>query len=222
MYKRDGKLPLLENYDGLPYLRAVIVVWNDIERALHPASSLRIHVPVYYVNGTQNSLNNRFLPIDLIRTDAVFSMDDDFHAGPNDILFAYRYDETYIRHRTLEILSFESLYLYESDVTPNYLERIQRKVCTLLQHYLLYEDPPLLEPTDTFVDIIYFVFLQGLAGQSRRSRWPLRSTLIHSSRWTGRLRDESSLRVQHGSHRSGVRPSEVPAGVHLRHAGGDS
>ncbi|KAH7702449.1 multiple exostoses 2, partial [Aphelenchoides avenae] len=90
MYQRDAKLPLLENFDGLPHLRAVIVVWNDVGRDLHPKASLRIHVPVYYVNGTQNSLNNRFLPIDLIQTDAVFSMDDDFHAGPNDILFAYR------------------------------------------------------------------------------------------------------------------------------------
>ena len=39
----------------------------------------------------KNSLNNRFLPLDEIETDAVLSMDDDIQLRHDEILFGFRY-----------------------------------------------------------------------------------------------------------------------------------
>ncbi|KAH7712565.1 RIB-2 protein [Aphelenchoides avenae] len=90
IYNRDGKLKLLDKFEGLPFLKAVIVIWNDWTRALPSNVSTKLHVPVYYVNGTYNSLNNRFLPLDLIKTEAVLSLDDDIPIALNDILYSYK------------------------------------------------------------------------------------------------------------------------------------
>ena len=38
----------------------------------------------------QNSLNNRFLPLANIQTEAVLSLDDDVHLRHDEILFAFR------------------------------------------------------------------------------------------------------------------------------------
>ncbi|KAI1722947.1 glycosyl transferase family 64 domain-containing protein [Ditylenchus destructor] len=89
-YKRDEQLHFtLKEMNGLMFLKSVIVIWNDISRA-PPVDWPRIHVPIHVVNASQNSLNNRFLPLDLIDTEAVFNMDDDFNVNHEDMLFSFR------------------------------------------------------------------------------------------------------------------------------------
>lgn len=89
-YKRSLKLAkTLEEINRLPFLHSVFVYWNDMHDFPDHYPWPKIHVPVHFMNATQNSLNNRFLPSELIKTDAVFSMDDDLIVGWKDILFAY-------------------------------------------------------------------------------------------------------------------------------------
>ena len=45
------------------------------------------------VKVTQNSLNNRFIPYDVIDTDAVFAIDDDVEMRHDEILLAFRYSQ---------------------------------------------------------------------------------------------------------------------------------
>ncbi|GAB1610800.1 exostosin-like 3, partial, partial [Argonauta hians] len=47
-------------------------------------------IPVYVVSSGKNSLNNRFLPFDVIRTDSIFSIDDDLTLAKESILLAFR------------------------------------------------------------------------------------------------------------------------------------
>lgn len=75
---------------GLPYLHSVVVVWNA-PRA--PSAELRwpdIGAPVHIVKAARNSLNNRFLPLENIQTEAVLSVDDDAHLRHDEILFGFR------------------------------------------------------------------------------------------------------------------------------------
>lgn len=46
--------------------------------------------PVAVVRSPRNSLNNRFLPFDLIDTEAVLCVDDDAHLRHDEIVFAFR------------------------------------------------------------------------------------------------------------------------------------
>ena len=41
----------------------------------------------------KNSLNNRFIPYDVIETDAIFSIDDDVEMRHEEILLGFRYVE---------------------------------------------------------------------------------------------------------------------------------
>lgn len=43
------------------------------------------------VKVAKNSLNNRFIPYDVIETDAIFAIDDDVEMRHDEILLAYRY-----------------------------------------------------------------------------------------------------------------------------------
>lgn len=91
-YKRDEQIKIaIDRMKDLKFLDRVLVVWNDIQRA--PPSLKwwpKLQVPLFILNGTHNSLNNRFLPYDLIRTNAIFNMDDDFEATNEDIEFMFR------------------------------------------------------------------------------------------------------------------------------------
>src|SRR3569623_945454 len=89
-YNRDNVLSAsLERLNRLPYLNRIIVVWNNLDRA--PTGPWpRLHVPIYFVNASKNSLNNRFLPYDQIQTEAVLSMDDDIDLKQHEIVFAFR------------------------------------------------------------------------------------------------------------------------------------
>ncbi|CAB4035359.1 exostosin-3 [Paramuricea clavata] len=76
---------------GLQYMNKVVVVWNSPG---DPSPDLRwpnIGVPIKVLRPEKNSLNNRFLPLDEIETDAVLSMDDDIQLRHDEILFGFRY-----------------------------------------------------------------------------------------------------------------------------------
>ena len=75
---------------GLPFLNKVVVVWNSPDP---PSPELRwpdIGVPIEVVRTEKNSLNNRFLPFDVIETEAVLSVDDDVHLRQDEIIFGFR------------------------------------------------------------------------------------------------------------------------------------
>ena len=42
------------------------------------------------IRPARNSLNNRFLPFDIIETDAILSLDDDISFRPEDLVFGFR------------------------------------------------------------------------------------------------------------------------------------
>lgn len=75
---------------GLPYLHKVIVVWNSPKPPLEDLRWPDIGVPVAVVKASRNSLNNRFIPFDIIETEAILSVDDDAHLRHDEILFGFR------------------------------------------------------------------------------------------------------------------------------------
>ncbi|TRY69988.1 hypothetical protein TCAL_02823 [Tigriopus californicus] len=75
---------------GLPFLNKVVVVWNSPQA---PSGDLQwpdIGVPIEVVRTAVNSLNNRFLPFDVIETEAILSVDDDAHLRHDEIIFGFR------------------------------------------------------------------------------------------------------------------------------------
>ncbi|VDO91524.1 unnamed protein product [Heligmosomoides polygyrus] len=89
-YNRDAVLSAsLERLHRLPYLNKVVVIWNNVDR--EPLGAWpRLHVPVEFIKVAKNSLNNRFVPWDRIRTEAVLSLDDDIDLKQHEIVFAFR------------------------------------------------------------------------------------------------------------------------------------
>jgi len=90
-YERENVLiSSLSRLYGLPYLNKVVVVWNSPKP---PKQDLRwpdIGVPIDVVQGENNSLNNRFLPLSAIQTEAILSVDDDSHLRHDEIIFGFR------------------------------------------------------------------------------------------------------------------------------------
>ena len=69
----------------------VIIVWNDVTAQV-PEDLTRV-LPkdkLFIMRPKQNSLQNFFLPMDLIRTDAVLTMDDDVRISNFDLNYAFR------------------------------------------------------------------------------------------------------------------------------------
>uniref|UniRef100_A0A7I4YDR4 Exostosin and EXTL2 domain containing protein n=1 Tax=Haemonchus contortus TaxID=6289 RepID=A0A7I4YDR4_HAECO len=89
-YNRDAVLAAsLERLHRIPYLNKVIVIWNNVDR--EPLGAWpRLHVPVEFIKVSKNSLNNRFVPWDRIRTEAILSLDDDIDLKQHEIVFAFR------------------------------------------------------------------------------------------------------------------------------------
>jgi len=95
-FKRENSLMvLLEKYVKLPYLNSIIIVWNEIET--EPSNSFVQKFNLYLsaqririVKSSKNSLNNRFLPYSLIKTDAILSLDDDVMLRADEIMLAFR------------------------------------------------------------------------------------------------------------------------------------
>ncbi|KAF5401554.1 hypothetical protein PHET_04819 [Paragonimus heterotremus] len=90
-YNRYNSLcQTLKSLINLPYLHSVLVVWNNQNWSPDGLRWPRLHVPLRVIRATKNSLNNRFLPFDLIDTDAVFTLDDDLALPQDEILVAFR------------------------------------------------------------------------------------------------------------------------------------
>ncbi|XP_064652243.1 exostosin-like 3 [Lineus longissimus] len=90
-YEREAVLiNALQRLKGLPHLNKVIVVWNSPGL---PAEDLQwpdIGVEIHVVRTKKNSLNNRFLPYEVIETEAILSVDDDAHLRHDEIMFGFR------------------------------------------------------------------------------------------------------------------------------------
>ncbi|GAB1610670.1 exostosin-like 3 [Argonauta hians] len=90
-YERETVLiSALQRLKGVPHLNRVIVVWNSPKP---PPSDLRwpdISVPISVIKTERNTLNNRFLPFDVIETEAILSIDDDVHLRHDEIIFGFR------------------------------------------------------------------------------------------------------------------------------------
>lgn len=86
----------LERYfRTVPYLNSILVVWNSVntEPKWYLWQNLSIFIQskrLQILKMSQNSLNNRFLPFDLIKTEAVLSLDDDVYLRPDEIVLAFR------------------------------------------------------------------------------------------------------------------------------------
>ena len=65
-------------------------MWNNPKPPSDKLQWPDIGVEVAVVHPEKNSLNNRFVPWDVIDTDAVLSIDDDAHLRHDEILFGFR------------------------------------------------------------------------------------------------------------------------------------
>ena len=88
-------ISVLLEYFKLPYLNQIIVVWNSIDTK--PSDTLYMlfdselkNRQLRIVFGKKNSLMDRFLPYEFIKTDAVMSLDDDTQLRNDEIIFAFR------------------------------------------------------------------------------------------------------------------------------------
>uniref|UniRef100_A0A1I7SX21 Exostosin domain-containing protein n=1 Tax=Bursaphelenchus xylophilus TaxID=6326 RepID=A0A1I7SX21_BURXY len=90
-YNRDSVLnTTLADLNRLPYLNKVIVVWNNMDRSPDPLLWPKLHCPIVFVKPIQNSLNNRFMPLEHIKTEAVLMLDDDIELKQHEIVFAFK------------------------------------------------------------------------------------------------------------------------------------
>jgi hypothetical protein len=81
----------VQSLNALPYLNRVIIVWNNVRVFAENITWPHLHVPLHVVSAGKNSLNNRFLPFDLIETEAILSLDDDVHLTHAEIVLAFRF-----------------------------------------------------------------------------------------------------------------------------------
>ena len=67
-------------------------MWNDINGSV-PENFTQglLEDRLFIVRPKTNSLQNRFLPLDLIRTDAVLTLDDDVRISNYDFTLAFRW-----------------------------------------------------------------------------------------------------------------------------------
>ena len=95
-FKREKLLiSLLLEYFKLPYLNQIVLIWNSADTK--PSETFYFifrnefnNKNLRLVFGKVNSLSNRFLPYDFIKTDAILSLDDDTQLRNDEILLAFR------------------------------------------------------------------------------------------------------------------------------------
>jgi alpha-1,4-N-acetylglucosaminyltransferase EXTL3 len=80
----------IERLKSLPYLAKIVVVWNDPETSPFELDWPQLSIPLKVIWADKNSLNNRFIPYDVIETDAILSIDDDIYLRHDEIQFAFR------------------------------------------------------------------------------------------------------------------------------------
>lgn len=95
-YKREKILAeQLAKYLKYPYLHSIVVVWNSASQPPSREFTRRFRSyltskRLVMIKSNANSLNNRFLPYDKIKTDAVLSIDDDVVLRPDEVMLAFR------------------------------------------------------------------------------------------------------------------------------------
>ena len=92
-YKREMALvEAIARLKGLPNLNKIVIVNNAGNHSSPWVKSLwsKMKFPVVEIVPTKNSVNNRFIPNDVIETDAILSLDDDIKLSKEDILFGFR------------------------------------------------------------------------------------------------------------------------------------
>lgn len=128
-YKREKILSeQLSKYLRYPYLHSIVVVWNSAGSLTTPSREFTRRFASYLasrrlvlVKSDVNSLNNRFLPYDTIKTDAVLSLDDDTSLRPDEVMLAFRV----WRENRARIVGFPSRYHTLDMNTRNYDYRSQ-------------------------------------------------------------------------------------------------
>ncbi len=96
IYKRvEFIINHLLSYLEIPHLNKFIIIWNDVES--HPDyqfyikySTFLISNKLFFIIPEKNSLNNRFVPYDIIETEAILIMDDDTRIERQYILFGFK------------------------------------------------------------------------------------------------------------------------------------
>ncbi|CAH8667653.1 unnamed protein product [Dicrocoelium dendriticum] len=90
-YERlESLMKMLFEFSNLTTLQSVVIVWNN---PIAPDTTIDWPNTSYAIRvlyGLKNSLNNRFLPLDLIQTDAVLSLDDDSRMTTDELNFGFR------------------------------------------------------------------------------------------------------------------------------------
>ncbi|KAH9497700.1 Exostoses (Multiple)-like 3 [Dermatophagoides farinae] len=90
-YERENVLLLvLSHLKNLPYLNKVVIVWNSPQPPSEDIIWPDIGVDIVVIKSEHNSLNNRFIPFDEIKTEAILSIDDDTNLRHDEIIFAFR------------------------------------------------------------------------------------------------------------------------------------
>ncbi|XP_027201904.2 exostosin-3-like [Dermatophagoides pteronyssinus] len=90
-YERENVLLLiLSHLKNLPYLNKVVIVWNSPQPPSIDIIWPDIGVDIVVIKSERNSLNNRFIPFDEIKTEAILSIDDDTNLRHDEIIFAFR------------------------------------------------------------------------------------------------------------------------------------
>ncbi|XP_067928129.1 exostosin-like 3 isoform X2 [Watersipora subatra] len=199
----------LAQFNGLPYLNKVLIVWNNPN---YPPATFQwphIHVPIQVLKSARNSLNNRFLPYKEIETEAILSLDDDMYLRHDEIIFAFRVWREY-RDR---IVGFPGRYhaWNERDNKWNYNSNHSCELSLILtgaaflHKYYLYQYSYFMarairDKVDEFMnceDIAMNFLVSHLTGKppvKTTSRWTFRcSTCGEASLWT----DESHFRERH-------------------------
>uniref|UniRef100_A0AC35UH35 Protein kinase domain-containing protein n=1 Tax=Rhabditophanes sp. KR3021 TaxID=114890 RepID=A0AC35UH35_9BILA len=84
-------LKLLQRFNEFNDVDKILVIWNNQNETSIPEKSFWANITsdVYFVKTNSNSLNNRFLPYDILRTEAILSLDDDQTLHPNQLNHAF-------------------------------------------------------------------------------------------------------------------------------------
>jgi hypothetical protein len=71
-----------------PVTVLTLVCWHP--SAWQPSDTVNTCLMWQVIKAGRNSLNNRFLPYDVIDTEAILSVDDDAHLRHDEIMFGFR------------------------------------------------------------------------------------------------------------------------------------
>ncbi|CAF1484768.1 unnamed protein product, partial [Didymodactylos carnosus] len=85
----NSTLDRLKYYQNFTYLSLIVVIWNNIN--IQPSFKLeqiKLKIPVHILKMKTNSLNNRFYPYKIIKTDCIINMDDDWDMPYDHMAFA--------------------------------------------------------------------------------------------------------------------------------------